>query len=246
MLLHGLGKLTLLDYPGYLACTAFTGACNFRCPFCHNALLVLSPDTCEQITEEEFFDFLKSRKGRLEGVCVSGGEPTLQPDLPEFLAKVKELGFLIKLDTNGYCPEVLASVLTNRLVDAVAMDIKNSKDSYALTAGLPDHSFTIGRIEESICLLLTGDIPHEFRTTVVKELHDATQMENIGKWLSSLANSCGKGSVCTSPYYLQSFKESDYLLCGEPSHYHAHPEETMNSFVSLLQPYLPNTKLRGQ
>lgn len=246
MLLHGLGKLTLLDYPGYLACTAFTGACNFRCPFCHNALLVLSPDACEHITEDEFFAFLSSRKGRLEGVCVTGGEPTLQPDLPEFLAKIKSHGFLVKLDTNGYRPEVLEHLLNNNLVDAVAMDIKNSKDSYALTAGLSADAFDITRIEESICLLLTSGISHEFRTTVVKELHDDAQIQAIGTWLSSLSASCNKGTVCTSPYYLQEFKASERLLCEQAAQYHAPAPDTMYTYLSLLQPYLPNAKLRGQ
>lgn len=246
MILHGLGKLTLLDYPGYLACTAFTGACNFRCPFCHNAPLVLSPDTCDQISEEAFFAFLSSRKGRLEGVCVTGGEPTLQPDLPEFLAKIKAMGFFVKLDTNGYRPEVLEFILSNHLADMVAMDIKNSKEQYALTAGLANAAFCPEHIEESIRLLLRYDIPHEFRTTVVKELHDADNMLSVGIWLSELASSCQKGPACPSPYYLQSFKEADYLICGKSSQYHAHPEETMQSFVSLLKPYLPNTSLRGQ
>ena len=246
MILHGLGKLTLLDYPGYLACTAFTGACNFRCPFCHNALLVLSPNACEHITEEEFFAFLTSRKGRLEGVCITGGEPTLQPDLPEFLSKIKELGFLIKLDTNGYRPEILKHLLAQGLIDAVAMDIKNAKEAYALTVGLPEESFCIGSVEESIRTLLTSGIPHEFRTTVVKELHDADRFLSIGHWLSHLSATCGLGQVCNSPYFLQEFKASDSLICGESTLFHAHDTETMNSFVSVLQPYLPNTKLRGQ
>ena len=246
MLLHGLGKLTLLDYPGNLACTAFTGACNFRCPFCHNAPLVLTPNACECIPEEQFFTFLDSRKGRLEGVCVTGGEATLQPDLPDFLAKIKERGFLVKLDTNGYRPEVLQHLLERHLVDAVAMDIKNSKERYAATAGLSEELFDIRRIEDSIQLLLTCGIPHEFRTTVVQEFHTATQMLAIGDWITELSSSCGNGTVCTSPYFLQRFKTSDSLLCGDAARYHAPAEETLISFVSVLQPILPNTKLRGQ
>ncbi|MBE5952200.1 MAG: anaerobic ribonucleoside-triphosphate reductase activating protein [Lachnospiraceae bacterium] len=246
MVLHGLGKLTLLDYPGYLACTAFTGACNFRCPFCHNAPLVLSPSLCEHITEEDFFNFLRSRKNRLEGVCITGGEPTLQPDLPDFLAKIKELGFRIKLDTNGYHPEVLATLLEQHLLDAVAMDIKNSKDAYAMTAGIPEAEFQTERIEESIRLLLTSCIPHEFRTTVVKELHNADRMASIGKWISSLSKETGANSPCLSPYFLQEFKASGSLICGETTLFSPHSAETMNCFVSLLQTHLPNTKLRGQ
>lgn len=246
MVLHGLGKLTLLDYPGYLACTAFTGACNFRCPFCHNAPLVLSPSLCEHITEEDFFDFLRSRKNRLEGVCVTGGEPTLQPDLPEFLSKIKELGFLVKLDTNGYRPDVLKDLLRQRLLDAVAMDIKNSKDAYAMTAGIPDEEFQIHQIEDSIRLLLTSGIPHEFRTTVVKELHTADRMADIGKWLSSLSKDACAADLCPSPYFLQEFKASGSLICGETALFSPHSAETMNTFVSLLQTHLPNTRLRGQ
>lgn len=246
MQLHGLGKLTLLDYPGYLACTAFTGACNFRCPFCHNASLVLSPDACEHISEDEFFSFLDSRKGRLEGVCVTGGEATLQPDLPEFLKKIKSKGFLVKLDTNGYRPDVLASLIRDKLVDAVAMDIKNAKEAYPVTIGLPKESFDIQRIEESICILLGSGIGHEFRTTIVKELHDAAQMNSIRDWLSGLSLRCNQGTICNSPYFLQSFKPSDNLICGDDTFYHAHTEETLLSFVSLLQQKVPNTKLRGQ
>ena len=246
MVLHGLGKLTLLDFPGYLACTAFTGACNFRCPFCHNAPLVLSPNACEHISEEEFFSFLTSRKGRLEGVCITGGEPTLQPDLPEFLSKIKAMGFLVKLDTNGYRPDILKPLIEGKLIDAVAMDIKNSKEAYALTAGLPEESFRTDLIEESIRILLSSGISHEFRTTVVAELHDASRILAIGTWLSGLASDCGLGNTCPSPYYLQEFKASESLICGETTLFTAHTEETMKSFVSLLQPYLPNTKLRGQ
>ena len=246
MLLHGLGKLTLLDYPGYLACTAFTGACNFRCPFCHNAPLVLSSDSCEQISEDDFFSFLDSRKGRLEGVCVSGGEPTLQPDLPDFLTKIKEKGFRVKLDTNGYRPDVLKHLISLNCVDMIAMDIKNAKETYAYTAGLPKDAFHIESIEESIRLLLTSGLPHEFRTTVVKELHSADGMRSIGLWLSGLSSSCGLGTVCNSPYYLQEFKSSGALLCGDATHFSSHTEETMKQFLDLLHPYLPNTKLRGQ
>ena len=137
-------------------------------------------------------------------------------------------------------------LLENHLIDAVAMDIKNSKERYALTCGLPADSFDITRIEESIRLLLTSGIPHEFRTTVVKELHDATQMQAIGVWLATLSASCNQGSICSSPYYLQEFKDAEHLICGQTTQYHAHNADTMNDFVSLLQSYLPNVKLRGQ
>ena len=160
-------------------------------------------------------------------------------------AKIKELGFLVKLDTNGYRPEVLSELLHRRLLDAVAMDIKNSNAAYAMTAGIPEEEFQIQQIEESIRLLLTSGIPHEFRTTVVKELHTADRMVAIGKWLSSLSADTCAATSCPTPYYLQEFKASDSLICGETALFSPPSAETMNSFVSLLQPYLPNTKLRG-
>lgn len=246
MQLHGLSKLTLLDYPGHLACTAFTGACNFRCPFCHNAPLVLTPDSCPPISEEDFFEFLSSRKGKLDGVCITGGEPTLQPELPDFIAKIKDLGFLVKLDTNGYRPAVLEALLQQHLLDMVAMDIKNSKELYALTSGLENDSFDICRIEESISLLLTSGISHEFRTTVTKELHNKERMENLGYWLSGLSLKTTGNHQFSSPYYLQNFKDSGSLVCCIANRFHPVEPTELQDFVSLLQPYLPNTKLRGE
>ena len=246
MQLHGLSKLTLLDFPGHLACTVFTGACNFRCPFCHNAPLVLAPDSCPQISEEEFFEFLSSRKGKLDGVCITGGEPTLQPDLPDFIAKIKDLGFLVKLDTNGYRPEVLKSLLKQNLPDMVAMDIKNSKEQYALTSGLEEAAFDISRIEESISLLLTSSIPHEFRTTVTKELHSLKTMQSLGLWLSKLAEKNTGSPLFSSPYFLQNFKDSGDLVCCIANRFQPVEEMELQEFVRLLQPYIPNTKLRGE
>ncbi len=246
MQLHGLGKLTLLDFPGHLACTAFTGACNFRCPYCHNAPLVLAPAQCPAISEEEFFDFLLSRKGKLDGVCITGGEPTLQPDLPEFIAKIKAMGFLVKLDTNGYRPEVLKNLLDAQLLDMVAMDIKNSRDFYAATAGIHEASFELERIERSISLLLLSGIRHEFRTTVTKEFHNAEQMRNIGLWLSGLGGKVFRTHALPSLYYLQNFKDSGNLVGGTSASLHPVEEEELNHFVSILQTYIPNTKLRGQ
>lgn len=246
MQIHGLSKLTLLDFPGHLACTVFTGACNFRCPFCHNAPLVLAPHTCPGLSEEEFFAFLSSRKGKLDGVCITGGEPTLQPDLPEFITKIKELGFLVKLDTNGYRPEVLKALLDAQLLDMAAMDIKNSPARYAATSGLPEPEFDLARIEKSISLLLLSGIRHEFRTTVTAELHDTESMEAIGAWLSSLAGKTLRTPTLPSPYYLQNFKDSGDLVCGTSNRFHAVEDNTLQQFITLLQPYISNTKLRGQ
>ncbi len=246
MQLHGLSKLTLLDFPGHLACTAFTGTCNFRCPYCHNAPLVLAPGSCPVISEEEFFDFLASRKGKLDGVCITGGEPTLQADLPEFIEKIKKLGLLVKLDTNGYHPELLKDLLDAQLVDMVAMDIKNSRDFYAATVGQQEAFFELERIEKSISLLLLSGILHEFRTTVAKELHGIKQIQGIGIWLSGLAGKIFRTSTLPSPYYLQNFKDSGNLVCGADNFYHPVEEDTLQKFITLLKPYIPNTKLRGQ
>lgn len=246
MQLHGLNKLTLLDFPGHLACTVFTGVCNFRCPYCHNAPLVLAPQSCPTISEEEFFDFLSTRKGKLDGVCITGGEPTLQADLPEFIAKIKSLGLLVKLDTNGYQPDVLKKLLDAQLLDMVAMDIKNSRDFYAATAGIHEASFELERIEKSISLLLMSGIRHEFRTTVTKELHNAEQMQSIGLWLSGLGGKVFRTSALPSLYYLQNFKDSGNLICGSAECFHPLEEAELNHFLSVLQPYIPNTRLRGQ
>lgn len=245
MQLHGLSKLTLLDFPGHLACTVFTGACNFRCPFCHNAPLVLAPETCPAISEEEFFHFLDSRHGKLDGVCITGGEPTLSPDLPEFISKIKERGFLVKLDTNGYRPDVLEALLHLGLLDMVAMDIKNSKESYALTCGIPDASFDTSRIEKSISLLLTSGIPHEFRTTVTAELHPPDSMRSLGNWLSDLSHR-HMGTKFSSSYFLQNFKNSGDLVCCIQNRFHPLEEQQLQHLVTMLQPLLPSIKLRGQ
>ncbi len=246
MEIHGLSKLTLLDYPGHLACTIFTGACSFRCPFCHNASLVLLPDQCPAISEEELFDFLRSRKGKLEGVCITGGEPTLQPDLPEFIKKTKDLGFSVKLDTNGYRPEIVRSLIEERLLDMIAMDIKNAPDLYAKTCGLPKETFDLTKIEESIRLLIRSGLPHEFRTTVTKELHDRDTMLQTGEWLQALSSEAVSSPIVPSPYFLQEFKDSGDLVAGKDIAFHPHTKEAMQEFIAILKPYLPNVKLRGE
>ena len=182
MLLVGLNKTTLLDYPGRVAATIFTGGCNFRCPFCHNGDLVLRPSAQNTYSEEEVLSFLRKRKNVLKGVCISGGEPTLQEDLPDFIRKIKKIGYDVKLDTNGYRPEVLEHFLQDGLVDYVAMDIKNCKEKYGLTVGADE--FALRNIEESVNILLRADIPYEFRTTVVKELHGFEDIVKISEWIA--------------------------------------------------------------
>ena len=245
MQIHGLSKLTLLDYPAHLACTVFTGTCNFRCPFCHNASLVLTPNAVPSISETDFFNFLESRKEKLDGVCITGGEPTLQKDLPEFIRCIRSMGFLVKLDTNGYQPEVLHQLISEGLLDMAAMDIKNAPSLYAKTCGIPEQFFRLTRIEESVSLLISSGIPFEFRTTIVRELHGEEQIQEMGIWLSGLSSHCSSNKAPAFSYYLQGFKSTDSLVCGQQDMYHAHTQETMQHFQKILCSYIPHTKLRG-
>ena len=226
---HGVQKTTLVDYPEKVACTVFTAGCNFRCPFCHNASLVVNIPSEPQMTEEEFFCFLKKRQGILDGVCVTGGEPLLQPDAPEFIRKIKELGFAVKLDTNGSFPEKLKYLVREKLVDYVAMDIKNSLDAYDVTTGT-DGRFSKA-IEESVMFLKEGRVPYEFRTTVIKNFHTRECFEKIGQWIEG-----------TEKYFLQSFVDSgdliDSKICGCD-------EEEMKEFLNIVKSYIPNVRLRG-
>lgn len=229
MIIKGLAKLTLLDYPGRVACTVFTGGCNFKCPFCHNASLAVRSGEMPNIPEEEVFSLLDKRKGILDGVCVTGGEPLLMPDVADFLGRIKERGFSVKLDTNGSRPEQLMGLIDLGLVDMVAMDIKNSPEKYALTVGLAD--FDIAPIRESIGILMEGRVPYEFRTTVVNELHTAEDMEAIGRRIEG-----------ASAYYLQSFVDSGDLIGSGMS---ACSKPTLESFLAIVQKYVSNSHLRG-
>ena len=199
MKFNGFQKLTLLDYPGKVACTLFTAGCNLRCPFCHNASLVTHIDNVVSYDEDEILDFLRKRQGILEGVCITGGEPLMQSGITEFIKKVKELGFSVKLDTNGTFPEKLTMLAESKLIDYVAMDIKNCKEKYAVTSGITD--LNIGNIEKSVEFLLSGKIPYEFRTTVVAEFHTPQDIGEIAKWI--------KGA---DKYYLQNFVDSGDLI----------------------------------
>lgn len=234
--IRGLSKLTLLDYPEHIACTVFTGGCSFRCPFCHNGGLVLKPTATPLIDEQYFFDFLKSRKGKLEGVCITGGEPTLRPGLSEFIKKIKELGFSIKLDTNGYQPEVLSSLISEGLLDMVAMDIKNSPSKYAITAGMNPSSFDLSRINESISILTSSGLAYEFRTTVVREIHSKPDISEIAAWLQG-----------DSPYYLQNYKDSEDIISkyDKSTAYTSFTELEMMTFLGIARTYLPNSHIRG-
>ena len=228
MILKGLQKTTLLDFPEKVACTVFTGGCNMRCPFCHNASLVISPSETSDISEKEFFEFLSKRKNILDGVCITGGEPLLQRDIEDFMKKIRDMGFALKLDTNGSYPDRLRSIIDKGLVDCVAMDIKNSKEKYPLTAGV---DIDISKISESISLLLEDKIPFEFRTTVVKELHTPEDIVSISEWISG-----------AKAYFLQSFTDSGDIIASGLSAYS--PEE-MKSILTLVQKNIPSAKLRG-
>lgn len=198
MQIHGFNKTTLLDYPGLVACTLFTGACNFRCPFCQNADLVLDPSSQPVIPEEEILAHLKRRKGITTGVCITGGEPTLNKDLEDFIKKLKDLELKVKLDTNGYRPDVTENLINKGLIDYVAMDIKSSFTRYSEAAGV---EVDTGKIRESIDLLMDKAPDYEFRTTVVKELHDEATFEEIGEMLRGARK-----------YYLQGFIDSERVI----------------------------------
>ncbi len=230
MLLSGLQKLTLLDYPGKVACTVFTGGCNFRCPFCHNAPLVLPERLAQDTTEQEVLDFLRKRRGVLDGVAVTGGEPLLHKDIGAFLEKVKELGFMIKLDTNGSFPDRLIELAEAGLVDRVAMDVKNAPALYAQTVGLD--RLDMAAIEKSRDFLLSGKIDYEFRTTVVKGLHTRESIEQAAQWIAGARE-----------YYLQQFKDSGDVLHIEGLS--AFSEEEMRALREAAAKYVPSVELRG-
>lgn len=230
MLISGLQKLTLLDYPGTVACTVFTQGCNLRCPFCHNAMLVL-PEKMEQplYTEDSVLDFLRKRQGIVEGVAITGGEPLLHADIPQFLEKIKALGFKIKLDTNGTNPKLLKTVVDAKLVDRVAMDIKNSPELYPVTTGV---NVDMAAVTESKDYLLSGVVNYEFRTTVVKGLHTRESLVKAAEWIAG-----------ADEYYLQQFKDSGDLINAEG--FAAYDEREMSGLCEAVKKYVPQAKVRG-
>ena len=229
MNIYGYQKTTLLDYPGHVAATIFTGGCNFRCPFCHNAELITPSFSSDLIPEEEIFTFLQKRKNILSGICITGGEPTLQTDLADFLKKVRSLGYKIKLDTNGYRPKVIADLLTQNLLDYIAMDLKTGYSNYSKVCGIDN--FYMESIRESISVIENSGIDYEFRTTVVKELHSAQDFLEISEMISP-----------KSSYYIQSFKDNENILTPGLS---ACDTDTLNHYLSLVKKCIPNSSLRG-
>ena len=227
--IHGLQKLTLLDYPGRVACTVFLGGCNLRCPFCHNSEL-LDAHAAEPVMDDaELLKFLESRRGVLDGVCVTGGEPTLRPELSDLLRSIKALGYPVKLDTNGCFYEHLAYLLSEGLVDYVAMDIKNSPDRYAETCGLM--CMDMSPVYDSVELLIKGSVDYEFRTTVVDELHDENCFYEIGRLIS--------GAKC---YFLQPFTDRDTVAFAG---LHAPDAERLAGYAEIVRPYVQNVAIRG-
>ncbi len=229
MKFYGMQKMTLLDYPGYVACTLFTGGCNFRCPFCHNALLVLDLDENYTIPEEEVLAFLKKRQGLLDGVCVTGGEPLINKDIGDFLSKVKELGFKIKLDTNGTNPALLKELVSQNLVDYVAVDIKNSPEKYAETVGLK--SFDMSPINQTVKFLMSGCVDYEFRTTVTKQFHTEKSMEEAARFIRGAKR-----------YFLQNFVDSGNLIGSGIT---GQSKEEMEKLLAVVKKYVPDSCLRG-
>lgn len=225
MRIGGLQKLTLLDFPGHVACTVFLQGCNFRCPFCHNTSLILGT---EEITQDEILRFLNTRQGLLDGVAITGGEPMLSADLPDFLRKIKALGYKTKVDTNGSFPAMLRRLIDEKLADYVAMDIKNSPEKYAETAGADG---MLDAVRESVSILMDGSLPYEFRTTVVDELHEPSDFEAIGKWLAGAQR-----------YFLQGFVDSGDIL--RPG-LHAASKEKMEQCRSAAAQFIPTAQIRG-
>ena len=234
MVLKGIQKLTLLDYPGRTACTLFTGGCNFRCPFCHNASLVIREGGEDRALDvSEVLSFLSKRKGLLDGVVVTGGEPLLHTDLADLLAAIRELGYAIKLDTNGAYPARLARVVEAGLVDYVAMDVKNAPERYGRTVGIPQ--LDLAPIRESVAFLLAGRVEFEFRTTVVRGLHFPGDFTAIGQWIAGAPR-----------YFLQGFRDSGDLIDKEGRvAVGAFSPEEMEAFRGEVLPYVPNAALRG-
>lgn len=226
-MIGGLQKVTLLDFPGKVACTVFLTGCNLRCPYCHNPDLVLTKDNGKYISEKEFFEFLLSRKGKLDGVCITGGEPMLYPSLPDLIRRIREMGFLVKLDSNGTAPEILKPLLREKLLDYVAIDIKNAPSQYAETCGAD----VIEYVEKSVALLKSSNIDYEFRTTVCHPFHSPKCMEEIGRWLRNAKR-----------YYIQPFVDSGNLLGSGVS---VMTKSELETLLNAVKSYIPAAELRG-
>ena len=227
--IQGLQKVTLLDFPGRVACTVFLAGCNFRCPFCHNASLVTHVDPDRKIPREEVTAFLKKRRGVLDGVCITGGEPLLAPELGDLIREIKNMGYEVKLDTNGSNAERLKTLTAAGMIDYVAMDIKNAPGKYGMTIGID--GYDMSNIFRSVEYLMSGKVPFEFRTTVVREFHKREDFEEIGRWLKGAPR-----------YYLQGFVDSGDVI--QPG-LRAYTKEIMDQALEIVRKYIPQAELRG-
>lgn len=229
MNIAGMEKMSLVDFDGKVSATVFTGGCNFLCPFCHNSPLVLDFKNLPTVPESDVISYLKKRAGILDGVCISGGEPTLQKDLPEFIEKIKSLGYAVKLDTNGTNPQIVKTLAESGLVDYFAMDIKNDRENYAKIIGFD--KYDVKNVEKSVEYFINGTADYEFRTTVIKEYHEEENVKKIGEWI--------KGA---NKYFLQKFKDSGSCIKNGLSPV---DDKTAENFIKILKSTVPNSRLRG-
>lgn len=224
----GFEKLSLVDYDDNLTATLFMAGCPFRCPFCHNSELVLHPENAATIPFDEIMEYLTKRQGVLDAVCISGGEPTLMPDLEEKIRAIKALGYKIKLDSNGFRPAVLKHLVEENLLDYIAMDIKNSKVKYGLTCGT---KVDLEEIEESVRFIMSCGVAYEFRTTCMEEFHEPSDFEQIGKWIEG-----------ADRYFLQKYIDSASCI---QHNFHAIPVQKVKECLEIIKAYIPNAGLRG-
>ena len=229
MKLYGFQKLTLLDFPGHTAATVFTGGCNLRCPFCHNSLLVTEVSDLESIDESEVLSYLRKRSGILDGLAITGGEPLLSREIRPFIEEVRKIGMKVKLDTNGFYPEKLRELAEAGLLDYVAVDVKNSKERYGETVGVP--GIDLRPVEETVRYLLSGRVPYEFRTTVVSELHSVDDIGKIGQWIAG-----------ADRYFLQCFVDSGATISPGLS---APSREKLKEMAEKASPFVKTVKIRG-
>ena len=228
MRIGGLQKMTLLDYPGKVACTVFLPGCNMRCPYCHNPSLVLPEQMEAGFPEEILMDFLRTRQGKLDGVCITGGEPTIHSGLEDLIRKIRDLGFLVKLDSNGSNPQVLQRLMGEGLIDYVAMDIKNSPRAYPETCGNPG---VLEQVQKSVALLKDGSLDFEFRTTVCRPFHTEASMAEIGRWIQGTRN-----------YFIQNFEDSGCLVGSGMGPF---SREELEGLLAAVRPYVPQAQIRG-
>lgn len=234
MVINGFQKTTLLDYPGHVAATVFTGGCNMRCPFCHNASLVLNPENT--ISEKETLLYIIRRRHIYDGICITGGEPTLNKDLPEFIMQIKNAGLKVKLDTNGLMPGALITLIDGHLIDYIAMDIKSSIENYGTACGIWD--VNTDNILKSIDIIRNSNLPYEFRTTLVKGIHTYEEMEDIAETI--------KGAKA---YFLQSYKDSGDIIISKQNDDNltlsSFSEDELGRFLAIAKSKIPSASLRG-